>query len=146
TDISTFLDDELIDAAIEHGRPLELPPRPFPSFYRAFTDASGGTGRDAYTVAIAHKEAEHYVVDVVRGTRQGQKFDPQQVTNDYATLLKEYRVSSVTGDNYAAQWTQAAWRDTGIIYVPSDIPKSAIYLESLPLWTRGLVRLPDHAR
>jgi Terminase large subunit, T4likevirus-type, N-terminal len=71
TDISTFLDDELIDAAIEHGRPLELPPRPYPAFYRAFTDASGGTGRDAYTVSIAHMEAERYVIDVVRGTRQG---------------------------------------------------------------------------
>jgi hypothetical protein len=54
TDISTFLDDELIDAAIEHGRPLELPPRPYPAFYRAFTDSAGGTGRDSYTVSVAH--------------------------------------------------------------------------------------------
>jgi hypothetical protein len=144
TDISTFLDDELIDAAIEHGRPLELPPRPYPAFYRAFTDSAGGTGRDSYTVAVAHKEAEHYVLDLVRGTHG--KFDPQQVTSDYAALLKEYRIGSVTGDNYAAQWVQGAWRDTGIVYVQSDIPKSAIYLESLPLFTRGLVRLPDHAR
>jgi Phage Terminase len=146
TDISTFLDDELIDGAIEHGRPLELPPRPFPSFYRAYTDSAGGTGRDAYTLAIAHKEAEHYVLDVVRGTQPGQKFDPQQVTSDYAALLKEYRIGSVTGDNYASQWVAGAWRDTGIVYVQSDIPKSQIYLESLPLFTRGLVRLPDHAR
>ena len=36
------------------------------------------------------------------------------------------------------------WRDTGIVYIQSDIPKSQIYLESLPLFTRGLVRLPDH--
>ena len=28
--------------------------------------------------------------------------------------------------------------------MPSDIPKSQIYLETLPLWTRGLVSLPDH--
>jgi hypothetical protein len=141
TDISTFLDD---DASIEHGRPVELPPRQHPAFYRAFTDASGGTGRDSYTVAIAHKEAEHYVLDLVRGTNG--KFDPQQVTSDYAKLLKEYRIGSVTGDNYAAQWTAGAWRDTGIVYVQSDIPKSQIYLECLPLFTRGLVRLPDHAR
>jgi hypothetical protein len=91
-------------------------------------------------------EAERYVIDVVRGTRLGQKFDPQQVTNDYAALLKEYRVSSVTGDNYAAQWVAGAWRDTGIVYVQFDIPKSQIYLECLPLFTRGLVRLPDHPR
>lgn len=144
TDISTFLDDELIDAAIEHGRPLELPPRPHPAFYRAFTDASGGTGRDSYTLAIAHKEAERYVIDLVRGTRPGQKFDPQQVTKEYAELLKQYRVSGVTGDAYAAQWVAGAWLDTGIVYTTSDIPKSAIYLECLPLFTRGLVGLPDH--
>jgi hypothetical protein len=144
TDISSFLDDELIDAAIEHGRPLELPPRQFPAFYRAFTDAAGGTGRDSYTLAIAHMEAERYVIDLVRGTHG--KFDPQAVTAQYAELLKEYRIGSVTGDNYAAQWVQGAWRDTGITYVQSDIPKSQIYLESLPLFTRGLVRLPDHAR
>src|SRR6202011_2318930 len=66
TDISTFLDDELIDSAIEHGRPLELPPRPHPAFYRAFCDAAGGTGRDAYTLAIAHKQADHYVLGLVR--------------------------------------------------------------------------------
>jgi hypothetical protein len=146
TDISTFLDDALIDAAVEHGRPLELPPRPHPAFYRAFTDSAGGTGRDAYSIAVAHKEAERYVIDCVRGTRSGQKFDPVQVTRDYAELLKEYRISGVTGDNYAAQWVAGAWLDTGIVYTQSDIPKSAIYLECLPLFTRGLVRLPDHPK
>ena len=52
-------------------------------------------------MAIAHKEAEHYHLDVVRGTFG--KFDPMQVTRDYAELLKEYRIGSVTGDNYATQ-------------------------------------------
>jgi hypothetical protein len=144
SDISTFLDDELIDAAIEHGRPLELAPRPYPAFYRAFTDVAGGVGQDSYTLAIAHQEGEHYAVDVVRGTRG--KFDPQQVTKDYAELIKQYAIGAVTGDRYAAEWSAGAWRDTGIIYTASDIPKSQIYLETLPLWTRGLVRLPDHAK
>lgn len=31
-------------------------------------------------------------------------------------------------------------------YVKSELPKSAIYLECVPLFTRGLVRLPDHSR
>jgi hypothetical protein len=31
-------------------------------------------------------------------------------------------------------------------YVKSESPKSAIYLECVPLFTRGLVRLPDHSR
>jgi hypothetical protein len=145
-DIASFLDDELIDAATEHGRPLELSPRPPPAFYRAFVDASGGTGRDAYSIAIAHKEAESYVIDLVRGTRPGAKFDPVTVTQDYAALCKEYRIGSVTGDNYASQWVQGAWRNTNIIYLQSDLPKSKIYLEVLPLFARGLIRLPDHGR
>jgi hypothetical protein len=31
-------------------------------------------------------------------------------------------------------------------YVKSELPKSAIYLECVPLFTRGLVGLPDHSR
>jgi hypothetical protein len=55
SDISTFLDDELIDAAIEHGRPLELAPRPYPAFYRAFTDVAGGVGQDSHRCDPGHK-------------------------------------------------------------------------------------------
>jgi hypothetical protein len=61
-------------------------------------------------------------------------------------LLKEYRVGTVFGDNYAAQWVAGAWSGTGVAYVKSDLPKSQIYLECIPLFTRGLVRLPDHAK
>jgi hypothetical protein len=65
TDTSALLEDELIDAAIERGRPLELPPRP--GFqYVAFVDASAGR-HDAFTIAIAHREDERIVVDLVRG-------------------------------------------------------------------------------
>ena len=39
-----------------------------------------------------------------------------------------------------------AWSTTGISYVKSDAVKSQIYLECIPLFTRGLVRLPDHAK
>src|SRR6516165_4701499 len=39
TDISAYLDDELIDAAVERSRPLELPPRSG-VFYQAFADAA----------------------------------------------------------------------------------------------------------
>ena len=53
-DLSAFLSDELIDAAIEHGRPLELPPRS-KCRYAAFVDPSGGR-HDAFTLCIGHKE------------------------------------------------------------------------------------------
>jgi hypothetical protein len=144
SDISSFLDDASIDAAVEYSRPLELPPvrELFGSLFKAFTDSSGGVGADAYTLSICHKDGQQYVCDLVRGTKG--KFDPKSVTEEYAALCKEYGISSVTGDAYASQWVQAAWRECSINYVQSDLPKSRIYLEVLPLFTRGLVRLPDH--
>jgi hypothetical protein len=144
-DIATFLDDALIDAAVEYGRPLELPPQSGYNWYIAFTDSSGGVGADSYTLAIGHREDSGiFVIDVIRGTSG--KFDPHQVTKEYANLCREYGVQSVTGDAYAAQWTAAAWEEQNIAYVKSDLPKSQIYLECVPLFTRGLVRLPDHPK
>jgi hypothetical protein len=141
SDLGAFLDDELIDAAVERGRPLELPPQPG-VMYRCHIDTSGGTGRDAYTISIAHKEGERCITDLVRGSVG--KIDPYEVTRQYAALCQEYRVREVVGDAYAAEWVANAWRDTGVAYQKSELTKSEIYLECVPLFTRGIVRLPDH--
>src|SRR5262245_46618678 len=142
SDIGAFLDDELIDAAIDHGRPLELSPVDG-VIYRAFVDAAGG-GPDSYTISIGHKQGDVYIIDVVRGTSG--KFDPQSVTEEYAKLCRQYRIRSVIGDNYARDWVAGAWRKLGFEYIRSSRPKGAIYLESLPVFTRGLARLPNNAR
>jgi hypothetical protein len=142
-DLASFLDDEMIDAAVEHGRPLELPPQP-DVIYRAFTDASGGVGRDSYTLSIAHQSGETFVTDLVRGTAG--KADPHEVTKQYAALCREYHVREVVGDVYSAQWVASAWRECNIEYRESPLAKSDIYLECVPLFTRGLARLPDHPK
>jgi hypothetical protein len=146
-DISSFLDDALIEAAIDHGRPLELPPIPYnhatPIKYVAFTDASGGRG-DAYAIAIGHKKSDNLIVDLCRCTLP--PFDPTEVTRAYADLLRDYHCNKVTGDFYGAEWVSSAWQKENITYARSLLPKSKIYLEALPLFARGLVRLPDHAR
>jgi hypothetical protein len=143
TDIGAFLDDELIEAAVDRGRPLELSPVDG-VVYVAFIDASGGVGADAYTIGIGHKEGDSLVIDVVRG-RSG-KFNPQAVTKEYAALCKDYRITKVTGDAYGAEWVAGAWRGLGFEYIKSPQPKGALYLESLPAFTRGLARLPSQAR
>ena len=127
------------------GRPQWRRPSWICRLFCRRTDPAGGVGADAYTLAIGHKEDNgHYVIDVVRGTSG--KFDPQEVTREYAALCREYGISSVTGDAYAAQWVAAAWQEQNITYQKSDLPKSAIYLEVVPLFTRSLVRLPDHPK
>ncbi len=142
-DIGSLFDDALIDAAVEYGRPLELPPRGG-VYYKAFTDASGGVGADSYTVSVGHREGDLFIIDLVRGTSG--RFDPQETTKEYAALLHEYGVTAVQGDFYGAEWVGSAWRATGVSYVRSEAPKSGIYLECIPLFTRGLVRLPDHPK
>jgi hypothetical protein len=144
SDVSSFLDDDLIDRAVDISRPLELPPSN--AVHRAFTDASGGVGRDSYTFAISHQQDDGYVLDLVRGTPPGRKFDPHEVTKEYASLCREYGVREVVGDNYSREWVGSAWRSCNIEYRKSLLPKSAIYLECVPLFTRALVSLPDHAK
>jgi hypothetical protein len=146
SDVSSYLDDALIEQAVEIGRPQELPPMLHfggPT-YAAFTDPSGGVGSDSYTLAIGHREDDAHVVDLIRGTEG--IFNPAEVTKQYAAILKDYHLTSVTGDHYAASWVSNAWAEQGISYVKSELPKSQIYLETLPLFSRGLVRLPDHSK
>ena len=54
-------------AAVEHGRPLELPPHRelFGSVYKAFVDPSGGSN-DSMTLGIAHKEGATVILDAIR--------------------------------------------------------------------------------
>lgn len=108
-DLSGLFDDAVIDRAVNRSRPLELPRQP-DVIYKAYVDPSGGASSgDAYSICIGHKDGERSVVDVVRA-RTG-PFNPQEVTREYAALCKQYRVSAVTGDKYAKEWVQQAWRD-----------------------------------
>jgi hypothetical protein len=136
-DLSQFLDDASIDGAIDHGRPPELPPREGIR-YHAFCDMSGGR-RDASTICIAHCEDGRYFADAIRG-RQG---EVAAAAKEFADLAKAYRCSSVTGDNFAADWVKQAFADNDREYRRSKLVRSDLYLEGLPLFTRGLVNIPD---
>ena len=84
------------------------------------------------------------IVDAVRGAKP--PFNPQATTAEFSLLLKDYGVDKVTGDNYSAAWAEQSFKDCGIKYVLCELPKSQIYLETLPLWTRGLISIPNHER
>jgi hypothetical protein len=140
TDLSAFLDEATIESAIDYGRPLELPPHPEHS-YQGFVDSSGGRG-DAYTIAIGHGHDGRFIIDVIRGRHS--PFNPGAVTVEFAALAKQYRLHSVRGDYYAAGWTEGAWREQGLGYKRSEKSKSEIYLEVLPVFTRGVASLPNH--
>ncbi len=139
TDLSQFLDDAAIDAAVDHGRPAELPPREGVVYF-VFADMSGG-GRDASTVCICHRDGERVVVDVIRGRRG----DPNAAVLEYSALAKQYGCRTVTGDNYAKEWVAGAYRSAGCEYHRSRLVRSDLYLEGQVQFTRGLVSIPNNA-
>lgn len=142
SDLSSLLDDAAIDAAIDYGRPAELPPRKGIT-YHAFTDASAGR-HDAFTLCIGHVEDGRFIADVIRG--RAPPFDPKEVASEYAELAKEYGCRKVTGDNFAGEWVAGAFKDGGVDYERSQLPRSGLYLESIPMFARGAVSIPDHPK
>jgi hypothetical protein len=98
--------------------------------YFGFVDPSGGSA-DSMTLAIGHKEGDVVVMDALRERKPS--FSPDAVVNEFAELLKAYRVSKVTGDRYAGEWPRERFRERGIGYEPSEKPKSDLYRDLLPL-------------
>lgn len=78
-------------------------------------DPSGGR-HDAFTLAIAHREGAgsgaFCVIDALRGVMP--PFDPAVVIEEYALLLKDYKVGLVVGNNYSAAWAQSAFENAAI--------------------------------
>jgi hypothetical protein len=142
-DISQFLSEDLIELAIDRSRPPELPPQQGLR-YHLFVDASGGR-HDHYTACVSRKDkAGRFICDVLRGFAP--PFDPQAVTREIATLAKEYRCTRVYGDAYSADWIVSAFKECHVSYERSTKNKSELYLEGLPIFSRGLVSLPEHRR
>ena len=143
-DLEGFLDDATVDAAIATGR-RELP-RVAGARYRAFCDPSGGRS-DSFALAIAHQVAkkgdapERLVLDAVRTIAP--PFDPESAVETMVQTLRDFGLSEVSGDAYAAEWVVGAFRKHGVTYRPSERSRSEIYLEILPHFSRGAVELLD---
>ena len=137
SDLSDYVPRAIVDAATIPGR-FEITPITGLS-YSAFVDPSGGTGSDSMTLAIAHLEREKAILDCVREVRP--PFSPEQVTSEFAALLKSYGVHRVMGDRYAGEWPRERFRTHGITYDLSEAPKSEIYQSFLPALNSGRVEL-----
>jgi hypothetical protein len=140
-DIETYVPRETLDRCIAPDR-AELPPMAGVS-YGAFVDPSGGSS-DSFTLAIAHNNDEKRVLDAVRERKP--PFSPEAVVAEYATLLKTYRISEVTGDRYAGEWPREQFRKHGIEYRPSEKDKSSLYVELLPSLNSARAELLDLPR
>jgi hypothetical protein len=143
--VSVLFDADALSTCVESGIRERAPADKVS--YVAFTDPAGGSGKDAFTLAIAHCDGERVVLDVCRAWRP--PFNPTGVIAEAAELLKTYRVPTVVGDRYAGGFPAEAFRAHGIEYEPSERDRSAIYLDTLPLVNAGrvvLLDLPDLLR
>jgi hypothetical protein len=116
--------------------------------YRGFVDASGGSGRDSYTMAITHMEAMGGqaigVLDLVREVPP--PFSPVAVTRTFAETFKSYGIHYICGDRYAGSWPSEQFNINGVGYAICDRTKSQLYAEVLPLLNSRQVELLDHPR
>ncbi len=142
SDLETFLNRDVLDDATVPGR-HELPPRAG-VVYVGFYDAAGGSGEDSATLAIAHRDGDQGVLDLVRERRP--PHSPEAVVREFADVLRAYRLTQVTGDKYAGDWPGEQFQKQGIRYAPAARSKAELYLELLAPLNSGRVELLDDAR
>ena len=144
-DVTQYLSDELIDAAIVTGR--EALPASSRIGYAAFVDLSGGVS-DASVLAIAHRAPgtrdEHLVLDQLQVMPA--PHSPHEAVARFAAMLQTFGLRRVVGDRYAAEWPVDAFKHYGITFEPAELDKSAIYSEASPLFAERRVELLDHKR
>lgn len=137
--VTAFLDPALLAYSVANGV-HEVAPRTGVA-YVAFADAASGSGKDAFTVAVAHSEGERVLLDCCRAWEP--PFNPSGVIAEVADVLRSYRVGTVTGDRYAAGFVQEGFRANSITYRSSERDRSALFLELLPLVNSGRAVLLD---
>ena len=83
------------------------------------------------TLAIAHRQGERAVLDVIREVRP--PFSPEATVQEFTELLHAYRITRVVGDRYAGTWPAEQFQKRGITYVPSERTKAEVYQAFAPL-------------
>jgi hypothetical protein len=74
--------------------------------YHGFVDPSGGSS-DSMCLAISHQEDGRVVVDTL--LERIPPFSPDDVVREFASALKRYGISTISGDKYGAQWVVEAF-------------------------------------
>src|SRR5690606_15883470 len=89
--VTTLLDPDALAAVVESGVRERLPIAGVRYF--GYADAASGSGKDAFALAISHRDGERAVLDVSRAWRP--PFNPSGVIAEAAELLRSYRLRDV---------------------------------------------------
>jgi hypothetical protein len=143
SDLEAFVAREAVEACVAPGIYERAPSRG--ATYVAFVDPSGGSA-DSMTLAIGHIDhaKQTVILDALR--ERTPPFSPEQVTEEFANLLKTYRVTSVSGDRYAGEWPREQFGRFGITYNAAVPTKSTLYGDLLPMINSARVELLDNKR
>ncbi len=142
TDVETILTRDAVEAVMVKGL-LERPRVSTVSNYVGFVDPSGGSS-DSFTLAVAHADGRDILLDCMRERKP--PFSPESVVADYVNVLKSYGLSKVYGDRYGGEFCRELFRKFGITYEPSDLSKSEIYRDLLPIINSKVCSLLESER
>jgi hypothetical protein len=145
---SAFLSGELIRSAVDRDVAVRSPEPG--RHYVGFVDPSGGRA-DSFTAAVAHSEpsaSANGVPTIVLDAlyEAAPPFVATAEVAKIAALFKQYRIHRIVGDNYGGLWPAEAFSRHQITYTPAELSRSEIYVETIPLFTSGRVRLLDHEK
>jgi terminase large subunit-like protein len=128
TDFEAFITREAVEACISLG----VRERAYVDGEKYFgaIDPSGGSG-DSMTLAIAHRCGDVAVLDLIREAKP--PFSPESIVTEFVADLKRYHIAQVTSDRYAAEWPREQFRKRGVEVKLTDMSKSELYLDLLPV-------------
>jgi hypothetical protein len=119
TDVESLLTIESVNAVIDPGVKERAPD--LKNSYVAFVDPSGGSS-DSMTLAIAHKEGETEVLDLIRERKP--PFSPEAVVEEFAATMLRYRCSTCLGDRYGGNWPSEQFQKAGVHLEPAEKTKN----------------------
>jgi hypothetical protein len=144
SDISAFIERELIEAAVDKGV-LSRPPLQGQNHVCFADSASGisasGTG-DTFSMAIGHRENEQIIIDLLYAKKP--PFNASDVVAEICHIARGYGVHEIVSDRYSVGFMHAEVSRHGMMHRASDYDKSQLYLNSLPAFSSRVVRLTDN--
>jgi hypothetical protein len=142
-DIEAFVSLEAVQSCTTVGTRERAPARGIQ--YHGFVDPSGGSA-DAMTLCIGHADhrKQTLVIDLLR--ERTPPFSPEAVVEEFAAVLKSYRIVRVKGDRYAGEWPREQFGRFSISYDAAVPNKSQLYTDMLALLNSGRIELLDHPK
>jgi hypothetical protein len=134
-------DQANILACVVPGR-RSLPPAADRRYF-AGVDMSGGSSDDA-VLGICHVEDRVVVVDLLEKQSGSPPFSPRNAIQKFASIMRDYSISAVTGDDFAGNTFKSDFEAHGITYRSCRRSKSDLYEALEPKLNAHEVELPDY--